>query len=377
MSPEKRNIHRRSPWRRLLVAAIVVGAGTGGFFVFRKRAEAQSSNDAGAIVAVERQNVAIAIQEVGAIEAFRKVDLKSKVAGQVAEVTVDVGSRVKAGDVLVRLDPKDVSRELRQAEARQRVNRAAFEQAESLLQIQRRALAEGGISTLDVTRTQGDAKRLEAQLGVGSADEAILRDRLSYTELRAPIDGVVLARNVQPGEMVTPGVAAMVDGKPLLVVAQVERLLVRAELNQIDVVRLTVDQPVTVKVDALSERSFQGKVFRIAAMAQKSERRKDSNLMVFTVDVVVDASQPGAEALRPGMMADLRIDLGSHDGVLAVPLEAIVREGDKTRLRKLEGQGQETMVDVVTGYQNERVVEIVRGIALGDRIRVRPAKAGK
>jgi multidrug efflux pump subunit AcrA (membrane-fusion protein) len=178
--------------------------------------------------------------------------------------------------------------------------------------------------------------------------------------------------------MVTPGVAAMVDGKPLLVVAQVEKLLVRAELNQIDVVRLHADDKVNVRVDALPDKSFVGTVYRVAAMAQKSERRKDSNLMVFSVDVVVESTQPGADALRPGMLADISVDLGAHENVLKVPLEAIVREGDKTQLRKVvDEKGKEEKVDVVLGYQNEQTVEIVSGITEGARIRVRPSQAPK
>lgn len=361
--------------KRLIVTSMIVATGIGGVVVFKGRASAQPEE--GAIVTVARGSVRIGVQEVGSVEAFRKVELKSKIAGQVAEVLVDVGSKVKAGDVLVRLDPRDAKRELAQVEARRGVDEAALGQSSSMLDIQKKALAQGGLSAIEVTKTDGDVKRYRAQLGVDSADRAILQDRVGYTELRAPIDGVVLARNVQPGEMVTPGVAAMVDGKPLLVVAQVERLLVRAELNQIDVVRLGPDQKVSVKVDALPGKTFEGHVFRIAAMAQRSERRKDSNLMVFPVDVVVDASQPGADALRPGMLSDITVDLGSHDGVLRVPLESLVREGDKTQLRRLDAKDKETLVDVTVGAQNEQFVEIVSGIGEGDRIRVRPENAKK
>jgi RND family efflux transporter MFP subunit len=352
---------------------LLVGATTA--VVSHRRAS--GDDDGGPTVAVVRGPVRLTIQEVGAVEAFRKVELKSKVPGQVSEVLVDVGGVVRAGDVLVRLDPRDARHELGLAQARHGVDQATLDQATTQLDIQTRALERGGIPAMDVTRSRGDVGKVKAQLAVALADEAIARDQLSYTELRSPIDGVVLARNVQPGEMVTPGVAAMVDGKPLLVVAQVERLLVRAELSQIDVVRIHTDQRVDVKVDALPGRAFEGRIHRIAAMAQRSERRKDSNLMVFVVDVAVDARQAGAEALKPGMMADISIDLGAREGVLEVPLEAVVREGDATRLRRLDAQGKETLVDVVLGAQNEQVVEIVSGVDEGAKIRVRPAPPQK
>lgn len=349
------------------VVCVLALSAAGVTFAVRGRAAGQPE---GAITTVARGNVNVTVQEVGSVEPLRKVDLKSKVAGQVSEVLVDVGSRVKAGDVLVRLDPRDAKRELSLAASRHQVNQALLHQASAQLEIKQKAHAQGALSALELATSNGDVRRLQALMNVDAAEQAILRDRVSYTELKSPIDGVVLARSIQPGEMVTPGVAAMVDGRPLLVVAQVEQLLVRAELNQIDVARLAPGHKVKVRVDALAGHTFQGEVYRMAAMAQRSERRKDSNLMVFPVDVRVDTHQPGADGLRPGMMADITIDIAAHDNVLTVPLEALVREGGKARVRKLDAAGKESLVDVVVGYQNERVAEIVSGIQEGERIRV-------
>jgi RND family efflux transporter MFP subunit len=338
--------------------------------LWMKRASAQTEE--GSVVAVQRGTVKVAIEEVGSVEPLRKVDLKSKVAGQVRDVLVDVGSRVKAGDVLVRLDPRDAQRELALAFSRHAVTQAALTQAEQVLAIQERAKHEGGASSLDVVRAESEAKRLRAQLNVERVEQAVLQDHVGYMDLKAPIDGVVLARNINAGEMVTPGVASMVDGKPLLVVAQVDKLLVRVELNQLDVVRLSLGDKVSVRVDALPERSFVGTVHRTAAMAQRTERRHDSTLMIFPVDVVVDTAQDGAAALRPGMMSDVVIDLKAHENVLYVPLEALVREGGKTQLRKvIDGPMKEALVDVIVGLQNDKQVEILAGIEEGARIRVR------
>ncbi len=151
------------------------------------------------------------------------------------------------------------------------------------------------LSNLELASVQGDVLRFEAQNDVHMAVSAQLRDEIESTGLRAPIDGIVLARNLEVGEMVTPAVAAMVDGELLLIVAQVERLQVRKELNQLDVARLTVGQKVEVTVDALVGHRFEGKVFRIAAMAPKIVRRPESRLQVSPVDVVVETSQPGSD----------------------------------------------------------------------------------
>lgn len=333
------------------------------------RGQAGASDDA-PVVTVTRGSIPIRVEEVGIVEPFRKIELKSKIAGQVQEVLVDVGATVKSGDVLIRLDPHDTNQALRRVQAEHRVNRVMTEQARTLLGFKQQAHELGVLSDLELASVTGDVKRLEAQNAVHAAVESQLRDQVECTRLRAPIEGVVLARNVEPGEMVTPGVAAMVDGKPLLVVAQVDRLLVRTELNQLDVALLREGQDVEVRVDALPSQTFSGKVYRIAAMAQKSERRPDSRLQVFPVDVVIDAAQ--SAGLRPGMIADLRVEIESVDDVLTIPLEAIVYEKGKPHVRRIEGDA-ETLTPVEIGKQNPQVAEVVSGVSEGDRLRVRPA----
>jgi macrolide-specific efflux system membrane fusion protein len=362
-------------WLRNSLIVVALG-GVGAFAVTAVRGTPKA-DAAGEAFKVTRDTVKLSVQEVGSVEPMRRIEIRSRVAGQVNEVLVDVGDVVKANATLVRLDARDARRELQLAEARSRVTKARLTQAEEQLVFKEKARQQGVMAEMELSAARGLSRELSASTDVDDAELAALRDRVAYTQLTSPIDGVVLARNVQPGEMVTPGTAALATEKPLLVVAQVDELLVRTELNQIDVTRLKVDDRVEVKVDALGDRTFVGKVYRIAAMAQKSERRADSNLQVFPVDVVVRRDQPGAAALRPGMLADLYIEVGAHQNVLAVPLEALVRERGKTRLRKLGADGKETLVDVVVGFQNEHLAEIVSGIGEGDSIRVLPADASE
>ena len=88
--------------------------------------------------------------------------------------------------------------------------------------------------------------------------------------------------------------------------------------------------------------------------------------------IIVPMDQAGAQAMKPGMMAEVRIPIEAKKDVLAVPVEAIVREDGKTKLHKVTGE-KDVLVDVVVGKQNDSRAEIVSGIALGDTIRVAPA----
>jgi membrane fusion protein, macrolide-specific efflux system len=361
--------------RTWIVIAVLVLGGAGGAIAY-SRSHQQAPE--GEVVSVQKGKIEVSVQEVGSIEPFRKVEIKSRVAGQVQAVMVDVGDEVQEGALLMKLDTQDAARDVKQFEARTKITESQLRLAESQLALKKRAHANGALTELELSLAEGEADRLRAQASLEQVELQGARDRLSYTQIRSPIRGIVLARNVQPGEMVTPGVASVATGNPLLVVAQIEKLLVRTELNQIDVARIKPQDKVEIGVDALPGKKFEGSIYRIAAMAQKSERRKDSNLQIFPVDVVVDRSQASADLLRAGMMADINIGLDAKQGVLVVPLEALVREGGKTKLWRVKGpEKQDELVEVTVGLQNDRQAEVTSGVNEGENIRIRPLSAEK
>jgi RND family efflux transporter MFP subunit len=327
------------------------------------------------IATPRKGDVKLAVREVGSIEPLRKTEIKAKVSGQVAKIAVDVGDRVKAGDVLIDLDPVDVKRDVAVGTAQLGVTYAELRSAERLLATKQRMVAAGVTPRGDLLPLEAEVARLSAVARVGAADLAQRRDRLGYMRIRSPIDGVVLVRNVQPGELVTQGTASIFDGRPLLVVAQVEKLVVRTELNQVDVGRTHVDEPVAIKVDAVPGHTFKGTVYRIAAMAEASQRKRDANL-VFPVEVLLDTSQDGAAALRPGMIADVDIDVEAHAGVTTLPIEALVHDGDRLRVWRVGGPGEkDQLVDVGVGLQNDEVFEVLSGVSEGDQVRIKPSEA--
>jgi macrolide-specific efflux system membrane fusion protein len=364
--------------KRYIAGVLGAGAIALGIFAYNR---SQASGPEGEIVTVSKGRIEVSVQEVGSIEPFRKVEIKSKVAGQVQAVLVDIGDEVQEGALLMKLDPQDAAREVKLSEARTKITESQLSVSDSQLALKKRAHANGALTEMELSLADGEVKRLNAQTSLEQVELQGARDRLAYTQIRSPIRGIVLARNVQPGEMVTPGVASVATGNPLLVVAQIEKLLVRTELNQIDVARIKPKGKVDIGVDALPGKRFVGEIFRIAAMAQKSERRRDSNLQIFPVDIVVDRTQASADMLRAGMMADINIGLEAKDDVLLVPLEALVREGSKTKLWRVqqttEKKEADELVEVSIGLQNDRQVEIMSGVKEGDRIRIKPASAEK
>jgi len=199
-------------------------------------------------------------------------------------------------------------------------------------------------------------------------------DQLRYTKILSPMEGTVTERGIQPGEVVTPGVQASFDGKSLMTVSDLSTLIVKADLNQIDVAKVKLGQTVAVTLDALPGKSYEATITKIAPA---SITPKDKQVDVFPVE----ATLTKADALiKPGMTADVRIHIEKKPNVLILPIEAVVKEKGKQMVTKVvaveKGKKQE-QVEVHVGARNDREVEVTDGIKEGDEIMIKPGSSAE
>lgn len=364
---------RRWPWFLALFALV------GGivFVARRSRAVTQPIDDA-LIVTVQRRAIEIEVLETGRVQPREKADIKSKIAGQVATVLVQEGALVTRGQPLVVLDPIDYQRELAKADADVAQAVAALDFAR-IQEIR----ARNGVEQSIVSRTDFDlaAHELRAkQVAVQATEVArtVARDHLSYTRIVSPIDGTVIARSIEPGEAVIPGVQSTFDGKPLLTIADLTALLVKVNLNQIDVAKVAVGRKATLTLDALPGRAYAAVLTKVAPASVKLVGKDQE---VFPVEARL-LSPDGA--VKPGMTADVRIHLDAKPNVLVVPLEALVKENGKTYVLKVlppaDGEkvaSRTERIEVTTGLKNEREVELEGAVTDGMRILLKPPSAAE
>ena len=365
---------KRKLWPWALALLLIGGVALG---ISRKPKDGPEKIDESLILTLKRRELAIDVVETGKVQPREKVEVKSKVAGQVERVLVDEGDAVKKGQLLLRLDPTDYRREVARCEADVAQAKNAIEFATLTLDRKKRGLADRGVAAADVELAENELKVKKVQLQTASVALAAAQDRLRYTQIESPMDGTVIQRGIQPGEVVTPGVQATFEGKPLLTVADVRVLVVKADFNQIDVARIAIGQPVSLTLDALPGRTFQGKVSRVAPASQQP---KGKEIEVFPIEATVEGDAAG---VRPGMTADLRVHLDRKADVLALPIEAVVRDKDNgkayvTKVTLLNGGKRKTdKVEVKTGAKNDRELEIVEGLKEGDRVLIKPGSAAE
>ena len=372
----KRHWVRNSAILVVLVGAVVV-------FVTRRGGAGPKELDPSLITTVKRGDLAIEVLETGKVQPREKVDVKSKVAGQVLKVYVDAGDRVKKGQLLLQLDPIDYERQVAKSEADVAAAKNAIEFAQLTLERRQKGLQERGVAQMDVDTALADLKAKKVALQTAEVANNAALDQLHYCRISSPMEGTITERVIQPGETVVPGVQATFDGKSLLTVADLSTLIVKADLNQIDVAKVKLGQSVKVTFDALPDRSYEATITKIAPASVAPDAKSGTQATAGAVDVFpVEATLTKADAaIKPGMTADVRIHIEKKDHVISLPIEAVVKESGKQFVTKVlpgeKGKQRTEKSEVKVGARNDREIEIVSGLAEGDKVLIKPASSAE
>jgi macrolide-specific efflux system membrane fusion protein len=360
-------IRRRRAWPYVTACFVLLGAGS----AYALRAPKQEFIDETLVVTAKRAPLSIEVVDVGRIEAFEEVEILSKVAGRVAEVLVKDGDAVKKGDPLVVLDPRDFRRVVARERALLDTAVAKVGYAQRHVARKRELAKEGLLSALDLDVAERELELME--LDVRSARVVLTQaeDRLRDSRIVAPASGTAIRRKIEPGEMVIPGVESTFEKRALLMIADLSRLIIKVELNQIDVSKVRLGQRVTATFDGLSGEHFAAHVTEIAPASTKAKE-----LDVFPIKAELDHPDP---RIKPGMTADVRIHIEEKPQAITVPIESVRREAGKAFVKRVverEKMKHTERVEVVLGTQNDRFAEVLSGLHEGEQVLLDPP-AGK
>jgi HlyD family secretion protein len=313
---------KRPSRRVLLIAAVVVVAVMAAVLLMRGRNGAVRH----ATAAVDRGDVLETVGATGALQAVVTVQVGSQVSGTIQELKADFNSVVEAGQVIVRLDPSTFEARVAQARANLTAARANVERARATLEDTRQKFERAKelsaqqllpAADLETARANFDGAKAGiegAQAAVEQAAAGLKQSEvdLRHTVIKAPIDGVVIARNVDVGQTV----AASLQAPTLFVIANdLTQMQVNASIDEADVGRVKAGQEVTFRVDAHPERTFRGEVAQVRL-------QPTTNQNVVTYSTIVNVPNP-KQLLMPGMTASVSIIVERRDDVLRVPAAAL------------------------------------------------------
>lgn len=271
-------------------------------------------------VPVERRDIVVSAQASGAVQPDTTVEVKSKASGEILQLNAETGEIVKRGAPLVRIDPRNARNALAQAQADLDVAKAKLTNATSqktradeLFKSQSITQQEHEQALLDYADARSEVVR--SQVAVDNA-----RIQLEDTDVRAPITGTILEKDVERGQVIASATTNVSGGTTLMKMADLNQVQVRTLVDETDIGKVQPGQRATVTVDAYPQRPFSGTVLKIEPQAQTEQ-----NVTMFPVLVRIDNREG---LLRPGMNSEVEIHVGRRDSVLAVPTAALRTQRD-------------------------------------------------
>jgi len=386
-----------------LLLAILPVCAIAAFFSVRALSRTPAKLEAEKLVKVERMDLARSVVATGRIEPVTKVEIKSKASGIILKLPVNVGDRVRQGQVICELDQNDLLPRKRQAEAALgmaeaglKSARAEFERAKveaegtdlpflkrdmerardmvlhKVAPTMARDEAEKNyemaknrqhVASVALGVSEAAIRKAEAQVEQSRAQLATTDEDLRNATIVSPIDGVVLSRDREAGDAVS-SILTMGSGATLIMtVGDLREVYVKGKVDESDIGRVFLGQPARITVESYKDQKFAGKVTKISPMGVEKD-----NVTTFEVRVSISNE---AGKLMATMTANAEVLLEERKGVLVVPEGAIIYGKDKSVQVEVPDAVNETgrrRITVATGISNGSRTQIVSGLNEGQKV---------
>ncbi len=376
----------------ILAVLILIAAKSGGTVIDKSK-----------IGEVKRETLAKNVVATGKITPITKAAIKSKASGIVKKWYKDAGEAVKAGDVLVDLDKEEILTRVHQAEAdlqgaeasasaaQADVSRAQvdaegpdvpllkrnYERAQQMakegvfsqsqledaqknyeLALNKQNVARANLIVAKAKLSQGIA-------AVAKAKASLEQNRQEYqnSTITAPIDGIVLSRDVEVGDAVSSILVMGSAATQIMTIGDIHEVYVLGKVDESDIGKVTMNQPARIKVESFKDKTFNGKVTKIAPMGVEKD-----NVTTFEVRVSID--NPGG-VLKPTMTANAEIILEEHHDVLTVPEAAMIYDKDKKAYVEVvdpKAKEGKRKISITAGISNGSKTEVLDGLKENDQV---------
>ena len=369
--------------RKWVIFAVVVVVAGGAWFALRGGGGTQQV-ESGIVASAYPSQSITALNATGRVSAQRKAAVSTKATGRLEFLGVQEGSVVKAGDILARIENRDVSATLDQAQAALRAARANVEQGMAELRDAQANLKRSedlanknfiSSASLDTAKARFDKARaavasLNGAIGVAEANVRATSVAVEQTLIRAPFDGVVLTKNANVGDIITPFSSAADSKGAVVNMADMSTLEVEADVSETSLSKITVAQPVEIQLDAFPDLRLLGKVSRNVPTVDRSK----ATVLVKVEFVEKDKRVlPDMSAKVSFLSRELKAD--ERKSVIAVQPTAVVKRDGKDVLFLIENNAAK-QIGVTVGNKIGDLVQVA-GVKPGDKVVLTPSEKVK
>ncbi len=351
----------------------------------------------------EMGDIASSVVATGKVQPITKVEVKSKASGIVTRLDTDINAVVTKGQVLAQLDQQEILDQvaaqkatLLAAESNAKAAAAAVEfdrvnaeapdlpmykhtyeraremaglgvvSAQALDDAQQKYLAAANTRDKALAQIIVDNSRLrqaQAQTAQAQASLNQLEEQLSYTTIVSPMDGVILSRDVEKGDAVSSILVLGSTATLVMTIGDVHQVYVQGKVDEADIGKVYLGQPARIKVESFRDKTFLGKVTRIAPLGVEKD-----NVTTFEVRVSID--NPGGE-LKSNMTANAEILLDEHKNVLTIPEQAVQYDKDRKATVEVPDAKEKNgrrKISITAGISNGSRTEVLSGLKAGDTV---------
>jgi len=360
-TPVKRG--KTSPWLYGMVGIALIAIAAGAWFFWPDSrvpvhiitASAEGSGGGGA-----------SLDASGYVVARRKATLSAKILGKVSEVNFEEGQRVKAGDIVARLDDSNYQAVLRQAQAQARIAKATMDNTAPIYTRYRSLKEQGAISTDAVENQRLAYDNARTAYDAALATVAMAQSNLRDTLIRAPFSGVVTVKVAQLGEVVTPNASGGGDTRTgILTIVDMDSLEVQVDVSENYIERVQVGGAAVIHLDAFPDWDIPGSVIAVIPTADKSKGTVAVRVAIKTKDPRI---LPDMAARVGFMTAPEKDGAGPVVSRVSVPVSAVIANGKTGSVFVIGADDKIEKRDVALGLKTQQSITILSGISAGDRL---------
>lgn len=309
---------------------------------------------------IERRTITQVVSATGKIQPETQVKINAEVSGEIIELPVREGQRVRRGQLLVKIKPDAYQAQYERSLASQAINEANLRKAEAEYKRVTELFSKKLVSEAEMDIAKASYQSAKAGFDQSQASVKEARETLSKTTIYAPMDGVVSQLLSEIGERVSG--STFTRGTEIMTVADLARMEARVDVGENDIILVSVGDTARIEIDAFPDQKFVGLVSQIANTAKSTGIGTQDQVTNFEVRILVE-TPPGVQ-LRPGMSMTADIETETKGGVLSVPIQSVTvrmpkEDKDKPEEEVKEGEAQFVSSDTNKKKEEEKLDEVV------------------
>jgi len=348
----------------IIIAAVII---------LKAKNSANGKDNGIKMVKVQRGDIVENALAIGRIEPKKEIAVKSKISGIVKTVFVEVGDEVKIGEPLLEIKPDPTPLEFAEAKRNVEMARVNLEQAENEYNRSKKLLNDNLVSQQEFDSAENEYKQLQLREKIALERLALIEegktkiaDRQVDTVIKCPVEGTILERKINEGDPVVP-LTSYQAGTELLLLADMNSLIFKGTVDEIDVGKLEEGMTAELKIGAIPDEKILGTLTKISPKAKQQE-----NATLF--DVEIEITQRGKKMIRAGYSANAELVINKAENTLFIPERLVEFNEEKTYVEVMSDDGEIIKKEVEIGLSDGINVEIKKGLAEGEEVVERPPK---